>query len=578
MPDKRFSCLIKFAASFVFVIVLLLLSAAVPIKAENEDKVRVSTAKELKQAIKQSDVKTIVFRTKAYLTFTIKSDKAAAGKELIIDAPNAVITNKAKFKSINIISGDYTEAVSGNSITISKWNVKFSVAKKKNVKELSFKDSLDFVDVTKIVVKKGAKIKKVIPWIIDDGSVDFSYNSKKRTWTYSIGESDLSSYKRTLTYKFDKSGRLISYVRKTEDIPSGYIIIEKNNYKYNSDGYMIRFTSDSDDEHSESEYVYDSKNRLIKNVNKADGKTKEIIYSYDSKGRLIHEESRNADDAEDFMIVDYKYDKEGRNTEQIYKDSTGELTVSEIIDSKGFAVETGWSFEGEYAPQYSIFNDKGDLIRVYKPVRLHVSYEDYYYDIFGDRLYTVYGDTEESELKKPGSRIVNFVNDRFGKSELVDIKILDEKNNIIAGTFKYPDAGFTFTVSNSEVSGNDDLQYFCDDIYSDFLIKYYSWKNEQIKDTLEFFGIKSYNSIDENNCSDARCFSIYESKLITTSEKVKDDINLVCNMVADYSSSNSSIPKILNNYSVKVYLSDTGEYLGEKSKFSLSLDELRSLL
>ena len=95
---------------------------------------------------------------------------------------------------------------------------------------------------------------------------------------------------------------------------------------------------------------------------------------------------------------------------------------------------------------------------------------------------------------------------------------------------------------------------------------------------LEFFGIKSYNSIDENNSSDARCFSIYESKLITTSEKVKDDINLVCNLVADYSSSSSSVPKILNNYSVKVYLSDTGEYLGEKSKFSLSLDELRSLL
>ena len=68
--------------------------------------VRVATQKELKKALKDSSVETIILRTNTYDSITISSKKAK-NKKLIVDAYNSKITNKAKFKSITLISADH---------------------------------------------------------------------------------------------------------------------------------------------------------------------------------------------------------------------------------------------------------------------------------------------------------------------------------------------------------------------------------------------------------------------------------------------------------------------------------------
>ncbi|MBO4922147.1 MAG: hypothetical protein J5372_09560, partial [Lachnospiraceae bacterium] len=95
--------------ALALVLAAVLMIGTVPAKADTGKAVRVSTVKELKSAMKKSDVGTIYFRTQAYLNIKIPSVKNASGKELIIEAPNCVITNKSKFLSINILkAASYT--------------------------------------------------------------------------------------------------------------------------------------------------------------------------------------------------------------------------------------------------------------------------------------------------------------------------------------------------------------------------------------------------------------------------------------------------------------------------------------
>ena len=88
------------------------------ISAADEKTVRVTTQKELNKALKDSSIDTVILRTDTYDSITISSKKAKK-KKLIVDAPNSIIVNKAKFKSVVLENAEYyTEDVSGNNITI----------------------------------------------------------------------------------------------------------------------------------------------------------------------------------------------------------------------------------------------------------------------------------------------------------------------------------------------------------------------------------------------------------------------------------------------------------------------------
>ena len=93
MSKKTFRTFGKLFMALAVVLFAVIAINTIRVKADNGETVRVSTAKELKAAMKNAEVGTIIFRTKAYQTVTIKSDKAAKSKSLIIDAPNTSFTN-----------------------------------------------------------------------------------------------------------------------------------------------------------------------------------------------------------------------------------------------------------------------------------------------------------------------------------------------------------------------------------------------------------------------------------------------------------------------------------------------------
>ena len=114
---------------------VLIIYGNISVYADNGETVRVSTEKQLKAAIKNADVGTIIFRTNAYINVKIKADENAKSKSLVIDAPHVNFTNKAVFSDINIYSANkYIESVSGNRISLSDSHITdgFFVSKKKN--------------------------------------------------------------------------------------------------------------------------------------------------------------------------------------------------------------------------------------------------------------------------------------------------------------------------------------------------------------------------------------------------------------------------------------------------------------
>ena len=76
----------KTLLTLAIVLVAVNITCSVRIHADNGETVRVSSSKELKAAMNNTAVGTIIFRTQKYMTLTIKNNKAAAEKFLIIDA------------------------------------------------------------------------------------------------------------------------------------------------------------------------------------------------------------------------------------------------------------------------------------------------------------------------------------------------------------------------------------------------------------------------------------------------------------------------------------------------------------
>ena len=102
MKSKKIITLTKTLTLLAMAIIALVMITRVQVRADDGKTVRVSTAKQLKAAMKDPEIGVIILRTQAYLDLTIKQTEAAKNKILIIDTPQAKITNKAVFVEIQI--------------------------------------------------------------------------------------------------------------------------------------------------------------------------------------------------------------------------------------------------------------------------------------------------------------------------------------------------------------------------------------------------------------------------------------------------------------------------------------------
>lgn len=146
-------------------LVLVMVMGTIPISAaKKKSNSEYSTEERLIEAIRKKTAQTITFKTDEEVSVTIPSVKNSKNKKLIIDAPNAVITNKTMFDTsgktpaVTIKAVKYyTEAVSNNTLTLSGDNAGIIVAAKKKVKKLTVN-----ADNADVVLKKKGQIKTLV--------------------------------------------------------------------------------------------------------------------------------------------------------------------------------------------------------------------------------------------------------------------------------------------------------------------------------------------------------------------------------------------------------------------------------
>ena len=333
----------------VLAIVLTVMLICVPdrVQAASGKTVTVSSAKKLKSAMKKSNVGTIIFKTDAFGTLTIKNVKTAGDKKLIIDAENTDVTNKAVFAEIEIKGAkSYTEAVSGNNINLTGYidgdREGFCIAKKKTVESLKIYS--DYFSSPKYTLRKGAKIK-ALTLIYDKGSalVESSFNAAKRQLTLKF-DNAYDCYQ-SYVIKLDKYGRETA-IKCDSDGVEFYC---DYTFKYDTNGNLTEWAGDSNMDPGLTKYTY-SGDRLVK-VESYGFAESVIEYEYDSKGNLLKSFNHVDDsiDGQPFVsehIEEYRYDDKGRviyeKWEDYYSDgSNPELTRTYLreyeytYDSKG---------------------------------------------------------------------------------------------------------------------------------------------------------------------------------------------------------------------------------------------------
>ena len=379
----------------IIISLIIILSLVLPVLATNTIKaqaaskktVRVATEKQLKSALKNSKVGTIILRTQTYNAITINSKKAKK-KNIIIDAPNAVVTNKSKFKSIELQNAaKYIEAVSGNTITTTAAYL-LEVAEGCSVKKLTMPYLMP-----EYIIRKGASIKSIVLKNLMHIS---SFDKKTGTlafettgiWTsydddlyYDDGGDDVISveYIDSYTAILDKCGRTLSYNHMGWQFDYSY------EYKYDEDGNCLECKTtneengllettiyydydDSNNKVSENyehsyhpydygvKYIYDKKGRLSNEISSSDNYSEETEFNYDKKGRVIGEKTNK-----------FWYEADGRLssrkswvTENEY-DKNGNLIKSSIEYDEGFSYNYTYEYDkdGNLVYYKYILDDKG---------------------------------------------------------------------------------------------------------------------------------------------------------------------------------------------------------------------------
>ncbi|MBR5180595.1 MAG: S41 family peptidase [Lachnospiraceae bacterium] len=156
-PKRQF----VFMRLIAVTLVLVMSIGLVPVSAKTTTKeipyVEVSSKAQLAKELKTAGEATIIFSTDTDAAITISSGKYSKKKNLVISAPYATITNKAKFASVTIEAVyNYTEKVSGNNITVLSDGSTINVFNKKKVSKLTVNANNDL-----IVLKEKASIKNL---------------------------------------------------------------------------------------------------------------------------------------------------------------------------------------------------------------------------------------------------------------------------------------------------------------------------------------------------------------------------------------------------------------------------------
>ena len=186
-PKRQFVFLRLIAVTLVLAMSIGLVPVSAKTTAKEIPSIEVSTKAQLAKELKTAGEATIIFSTDTDAAITISSGKYSKKKNLVISAPYATITNKAKFASVTIEAVyNYTEKVSGNNITVLSDGSTITVSPKKTVKKLTIDAAL--VD---LYVKKDAKVK----------SFDIKRNDNINVWFVSdqydliaISQDDYNEY------------------------------------------------------------------------------------------------------------------------------------------------------------------------------------------------------------------------------------------------------------------------------------------------------------------------------------------------------------------------------------------------
>ena len=415
---KRISGFLVKALAVALVFIMGSLNAApVSVQAATKKTVRVATQNELKKALKNSKVGTIILRTETVDPITITSSKAKK-KNLIVDARNSVVTNNAKFKSVSVENAaKYVENVSGNKITLES-NVDFEAAAGKKVKVLTFSNVSPWANLN-YVIRNGASIGK-IAFLEDDGRVTDLGGGSFRIVKSIYEDEELETADYSIDLAFDEEGRILKETTARtpkQDDENDSRIYE---YDYDERGNLIKLVNSSPfyeyDIYVDTFY-YDDNNNLA-------GYSKEFddrpvcgyVYEYDDHGRMTLgnyvEESRS-------RTFTYSYDKNGRLVEEkgIYYDLVyGEEGLEEEIsrtyttktryNKQGCELEVIYVWGGDADAVKSVvtyeYDKKGNLISYRSedyydnddPLNVNVYRNEYEYDDLGSLLNVYYIDDD----------------------------------------------------------------------------------------------------------------------------------------------------------------------------------------
>ena len=395
----------------IIISLIIILSLVLPVfvtdtvkaHAASKKTVRVATEKQLKSALKNSKVGTIILRTQTYNAITINSKKAKK-KNIIIDAPNAVITNKSRFKSIELQNASkYIEAVSGNTITTTAAYA-IEVAEGCSIKKLT----MPFL-MPEYVIRKGASIKSIV--LKDEDHIS-SFDKKTGTLTFETimevtsyddyncydCEDDVTDETHPEIYNaiLDKSGRTLSYNHMGWQSDYTY------EYKYDEDGNCLECSVINEETgllERTTYRDYDDANNKVSENNKYHYQSYDygLKYIYDKNGRLSRFISSSDESSED---TEYNYDEKGRvigeKTDKFWFDNDGKLSsrrswiTKNEYDKNGCLIKSSISYDEGFSYNYTYEYDKnGNLVHysyLLDDKGMQTSYEyKYEYDEYGNQ-------------------------------------------------------------------------------------------------------------------------------------------------------------------------------------------------